>query len=95
MCACVFMEVAQPSQAWLRVLLGYHTYSQLVAGLVLGSGVASCWFAVFLAAVEPAIAAQPVNGVRLTAATLLASAGFAIVFFGRWVAGKKGNRHDA
>ena len=94
-CACVFTKRFRPSQAWLRVLLGYHTYPQLAAGLVLGSGVACCWFAVFLAAVEPAIAAQPVNEVRLMVTTLLASALFAVAFFRRWAAGQKGNRHNA
>ena len=71
-------------QAWLRVLLGYHTYAQLAAGLVLGSGVATCWLMLFQTVVAPAIAAEPANEARLMAATALASAAFGVVFFKRW-----------
>ena len=65
--------------------LGYHTYPQLAAGLLLGSAVASAWRAAFHAFIAPALAAQPGRARSLTAATALASALFTVAFVRKWV----------
>lgn len=71
-----YMALLSALQAWLRVALGYHTWEQVGAGLVLGGTTAYCWF---LLGARHAFATLQTSTTCMTA--LFAATGAAIVLF--------------
>jgi uncharacterized membrane protein YgcG len=59
----------RPTQTWLRVALGYHTWPQVIVGGLLGAGTAGAWFAWGAGAAVPALRAAPAGLPMLYAST--------------------------
>jgi hypothetical protein len=69
------------AQAALRVMLGFHTWPQVLAGLGLGTVTAAAWLFAFCTRVQPSLAANPFNLLYLIVLTGLAVA----IFLGKYV----------
>ena len=76
-----------PSQAWLRVGLGYHTYPQVAVGLALGTVSALAWDALGTQVALPAVATSPAAGAALVACVSCAVVAFVGFNMRHWARG--------